>query len=268
MVARFDAKDLRSDRSTLSDAVAEEIAGRILRGELESGERLPTENELGDLLGVSRSVVRDAVRTLAARGLVQVRQGVGTVVTAPDDTVFAQALMALLMRSDLTVGDVVDARSAAETQIAAIAAERGNEDDWSALEADMDAFSSAVVDSDWQTAHDSHLQFHLGILRAVHLPALELMLMPMQQFILVSSLPPRPDDPSAWEAPSHPPILEALRAQDPEAARESMRKHFEYMETGTYRKFRATPFREVAELESVAGVSARPAAVRQTTVAG
>jgi GntR family transcriptional regulator, transcriptional repressor for pyruvate dehydrogenase complex len=264
-VARtFEARDLRSDRSTLSDAAAQEIAGRILRGELDSGERLPTEKELCDLLGVSRSVVRDAVRTLVARGLVQVRQGVGTVVTTPDDTAFAQALMALLMRSDLTVGDVLEARSAAETQIAAIAAERGNEKDWSALEADLNAFSEGVAKADWQTAHDRHLEFHLGIVRAVHLPALELMLMPMQQFILVSSLPPRrPDDPSAWEAP-HPPILEALRAGDAGAAREAMQRHFEYMET---RKFRATRFRELAELETMAGVSTRPGAVRQPAAA-
>jgi len=259
----FPARDMRSDRATLSDTVAEEIGGRILRGELASGERLPTEQALCDLLGVSRSVVRDAVRTLAARGFVQVRQGVGTVVTAPDDSVYTQALIALLMRSDLTVGDVLEARSAAETQIAAIAAERGSESDWIALDAELNGLTEVVEAADWQAAYDRHLEFHLGILRAVHLPALELMLLPMQHFILVSSLPPRAGDASAWEVESHVPVLEGLRAGDPEAARDAMKRHFEYMRTRKYGRFRATPFREVAQLETLAGVSARRAASRR-----
>jgi DNA-binding FadR family transcriptional regulator len=246
---------------TLSDAVVDEIAGRILRGELGPGERLPTERELGDLLGVSRSVVRDAVRTLAARNLVEVRQGAGTVVASPNDAVLVQALMALLMRSDLTVGDVLDARNAVETQIAALAAERGSPKDWAILEDHLERFTDGVTAGDLPVAHKSHLEFHLGILRAVHLPALELMLMPMQHYVLVSSLSVWIDNTSEWEVPSHPPILEALRSGDPNAARDAMKRHFRYSKSKAYDKFRTTPFREAGELGAAMGVSTTSSSV-------
>lgn len=253
--AIFSGGYVGADRSTLSDKVANQIASDILRGGLEAGVRLPTEHELCDMLGVSRSVIRDAVRTLAARGLVQVRQGVGTVVTAPDDRTLAQAMMAILMRSDRSVGEVLDARSAIETQIAAMAAAAGQEQDWSTLDAELRSFSDAVDAGAWQEAYSSHLEFHLGILRSVHIPVLELILAPMQQLIMVSSLPARGNDASAWEVESHAPILDALRAGNPDVARGAMERHFAYTNTAAYRAFRATPFREVARLESVAGVS-------------
>ena len=72
--------------------IVREFEDRIVYGELAPGERLPTESELCELLGVSRSVVRDAVRTLVARGLVEVRQGRGMIVAAPDDHAYSVAL--------------------------------------------------------------------------------------------------------------------------------------------------------------------------------
>ena len=102
-------------RLTLGESVAAGLELRILRGEFAQGERLPTEDRLAETLGVSRSVVRDAIRTVAARGLITVRQGQGITVSLPSDAAFGQALLALLMRSDLTMADVIDARAALET---------------------------------------------------------------------------------------------------------------------------------------------------------
>src|SRR5215218_10294334 len=103
---------------TRSASIAHDIEELILRGDLPRGQRLPTESELGDVLGVSRSVVRDAVRMLAARGLLEVRQGHGTVVAPPSDEAFSSALVGLLMRSGVTMGDVIEARTALESQLA------------------------------------------------------------------------------------------------------------------------------------------------------
>ncbi len=63
----------RNDSTKLSDRVVAEIERLILSGELREGEKLPTEAELCQAFGVSRSVIRDAVRTLSARGLVHVQ---------------------------------------------------------------------------------------------------------------------------------------------------------------------------------------------------
>src|ERR671923_1437561 len=114
---------------TRSASIASDIEELILRGDLPHGQRLPTEGELGEVLGVSRSVVRDAVRMLAARGLLEVRQGQGTVVAAPSDEAFGNAMLGLLMRSGLTMGDVIEARTALETQLAPLMAVNATSED-------------------------------------------------------------------------------------------------------------------------------------------
>lgn len=236
--------------STKSSRVVNELERRILSGELTPGERLPTETELCEMLAVSRSVVRDAIRTLAARGLVDVRQGRGMTVAKPDSTAFGHALMVMLSRSDLRMGDVVDARAALETSLVGSAAERGQPEDWDKLEASLTAFSDAVGAKRWEEARQTHLQFHLGILRALHLPALEVLLLPMAEIIVVSAAPPRLEAEEDWEVPTHYPILEALRRGDPVAAEQHMRGHFRAtMGERRYGEFRSRPFHQVfAEL--------------------
>src|SRR4029077_2578938 len=98
--------------SSLSDQVAGVLAERVLTGAWPAGHRLPSEPELVETFGVSRSVVRDAVRSLAARGLVEVRQGYGTVVRGEPEEPYADALLDLLVRSDVTLADLAKAREA------------------------------------------------------------------------------------------------------------------------------------------------------------
>jgi DNA-binding FadR family transcriptional regulator len=241
--------------ATLSDGVADQIQQMILRGDLASGDRLPTELELADALGVSRSVIRDAMRALSAKGLVAVRQGHGTVVALPTPRVYADSMVALLMRADLTIGDVIAARAALETELAPLVAERGTEEDWDAMELYLERFAEAVRNGDWEAAHDAHFQFHLVPYHALRIPALELMLTPLQQCILLTSLPPtRPGDlpgeiEARWEVEIHPPILAAMRARDGAAAREAMKVHFEVFFTEPYKEFNDVPFRRAAELD-------------------
>lgn len=232
--------------STKSSRVVNELERRILTGELPPGERLPTENELCAMLGVSRSVVRDAMRTLSARGLVTVQQGRGMTVAEPDSRAFGHALMVLLSRSELTMGDVVDARAVLETALASSAARTGTPDDWNALQASLTALGEAVEQERWADARQTHLDFHLGILKALHLPALELFLTPMTEIIVVSSAPPRLDAKEDYEVESHFPVLDGLRAGDPEAAAAGMREHFRVTMTGArYAEFRHRPFNTV-----------------------
>jgi GntR family transcriptional activator of glc operon len=245
----------RRAHGTLSEAVARDLEALILRGELRDGQRLPTEPELGEALGVSRSVLRDAVRTLVARGLLDVRQGQGTVVSAPSSETYGDAMVALLMRSGVTIGDVLDARAALETELGPLAATTGAEEDWDRMEGHFERFSAAVADGHWNDAHREHLGFHLGLLAALHLPALEALLAPLETCILLTSMPPQPD-PSLWEVPNHPPILAALRGGDPEAVRAALEHHFVDMATPAYTELRATPFQQGAQLEAYRRVRA------------
>src|SRR5215210_1461657 len=147
--ARSVASLLRTARpgaglQTWSASIARDIEALILRGDLPRGQRLPTETELGEVLGVSRSVVRDAVRMLVARGLLEVRQGHGTVVAPPSDEAFSNALLGLLMRSGATMGDVTEARTALETQLAPLIAQNATDEDLRRMEARLEEMAAAV----------------------------------------------------------------------------------------------------------------------------
>ena len=121
--SRSFADELKSER------LVSALEQKILSGRLPAGARLPTEGELCDYLHVSRSVVRDAIRALVARGLVTVRQGRGMSVAMPSDAAFSRALLVLLARSDLTMGDVFLARASIETRLVALAAKSGTDED-------------------------------------------------------------------------------------------------------------------------------------------
>lgn len=230
----------------LSDRVAADLERRIVLGEPGAGERLPTELELCELFGVSRSVVRDALRTLAARGLVRVGPGQGIVVTAPNDEAFAQALLLLLARSGFTMREVTEARAAVEISLAPLAASRGTDDDWAQMEEHLSGLADSVEQEDWRRAHSEHLAFHLTLLQSVRLPALEILLKPMHEIIVLSSVPPT-DTRELWDVSAHPPILEALRKGDAEGAGLALEQHFRgFLDDERYQAFEASPFRDAA----------------------
>ena len=92
-------------RETLADRVSADITERILSQELAGGTALPTEPELAESYGVSRSVIRDATRLLAARGLVEIHHGKGVFVTSSQREGFADALLLALRRDNATAWD-------------------------------------------------------------------------------------------------------------------------------------------------------------------
>jgi GntR family transcriptional regulator, transcriptional repressor for pyruvate dehydrogenase complex len=93
-------------RETLADQVASDLTRRILASEFPGGAALPTEPQLSEEYEVSRSVIRDATRLLAARGLVDVRHGKGVFVTSSQKGPLADALLLALRRDGATAWDV------------------------------------------------------------------------------------------------------------------------------------------------------------------
>ncbi len=230
-----------------SDRVIAELERRILDGTLQPGERLPTETELCEMLGVSRSVVRDAMRTLSARGLISIRQGHGTTVTQPGDSVFAQAFLLIVARSDLTIGEILDARMALDTALVPLLIANGQDQDWEALDALLERFGKAVRASRWEHAIEAHLAFHTALLGALHQPALELFLRPMQEIIVASASPPRLTQKEDWEVETHPPIVEGLRRGNVPDAQRAFQAHYQIARTPRYEGFRDRRVKDVLQ---------------------
>ena len=111
-------------RQTLGQQVATQLAAMVTSGKWRTGERLPPEMELCKILHIGRSTLREALKSLAFVGLVQMRHGEGTFVAQGTDHLLDRILAKGLIRSEKAVADVCETRLILETELAALAAER------------------------------------------------------------------------------------------------------------------------------------------------
>src|SRR5882757_7233450 len=99
--------DRRMGRSRVADRIVDDLRERILRGELANGSRLPAERDLAEQYGVSGQTAREAVRVLGSIGLVSVRHGSGSFVTAEPDTMIAMSMASVVQLKDVGAVDVL-----------------------------------------------------------------------------------------------------------------------------------------------------------------
>lgn len=135
----------------LAQAVTAELVTRIVRGDHPSGTSLPPEPALCEIFSVSRTVIREAVKILQEKGLVQVRQGAGTVVTPPTawNTLDELVLGAVIAEDDtMTVlDDLVVTRRLLESDMAAMAARTADQDTQNRLRDLVDLMDQLVDDA-------------------------------------------------------------------------------------------------------------------------
>jgi GntR family transcriptional regulator, transcriptional repressor for pyruvate dehydrogenase complex len=151
----------------LSDKVAEQLTEAIVSRQLPVGSKLPSERELAEKFKVSRTVVREAVRSLAARGLVRVTSGRGVEVNEFGAGGVA-ASMRLLVRGHegLDYGKVNEVRTAVEVQVAGLAAQRAQPQDLERLRQLCDDHERHLEAGDTAAASECDFQFHRELTRA------------------------------------------------------------------------------------------------------
>src|SRR6202046_5868726 len=120
-------------RVTLAEQVADQLSDQIAEGRWKPGEKLPTEAELCGALHIGRSTLREALKSLAFVGLVQMRHGEGTFVAQGTDHLLDRILAKGLIRSEKAVADVCETRLILETELAALSAERIMDSELAAL---------------------------------------------------------------------------------------------------------------------------------------
>jgi len=124
------AGEKNTERRQVADVVAERIEQLIVDGVLKSGQSLPSERRLCDKLGISRSALREGLKVLRGRGIIETRQGSGSYVaelTGPRD---ASPLMHLFSSQPRTLYDLLEVRALLEGESARLAALRGTEADF------------------------------------------------------------------------------------------------------------------------------------------
>lgn len=209
------------------EQVAEQIEKRILDGELRSGDRLPTERHLAEQFHVSRTAVREAMKILAQKGLVDMRPGRGTIVIDGANAAMQDSID-LVMK--LRLGEVggsnnlVEVREILEIEIAALAAARATEKEIAAMREAVKVMDESLDDADAFIAADN--RFHEALAQATQNTLI---------FILVNSIvnllsEQRKQIFDVEGGPQrgqihHKRILESVIRRDPQAARDTMRSH-------------------------------------------
>ncbi len=152
----------------LSTAVIRQIELLILRGILRPGERLPSERELAERLGVSRPSLREAISELQEQGLLAARAGSGIYVAEVLGSAFSPALIRLFSSHDEAMFDYLSFRRDMEGLAAERAARLGSDSDLQVIQTIFNKMESAH--SRQATDEEAHLdaQFHMAIIEASH----------------------------------------------------------------------------------------------------
>ncbi|NUR96147.1 MAG: FadR family transcriptional regulator [Kribbellaceae bacterium] len=156
------------ERVSLVESVGTQLREEITAGRWAVGERIPSETELVEQLGVSRASVREAVRGLVHAGLLATRQGDGTYVTASDAT--DVAIRRRLVTADQD--DVLEVRRGLDVVAAGLAASRRTRADIRALTDALAARAAAGEAGDEAAFVTNDVEFHLCVARASHNPVL------------------------------------------------------------------------------------------------
>jgi len=209
---------------SLHSHVVRELGTRIVVGDLKPGDVLPREETLAETMEVSRTALREALKVLSAKGLIEARPKIGTRVRSMDDWNLLDADVLSWrcesMPTDDFVEKLVEMREIIEPAAAAAAAERRSDTQLAAMREAYDRMASAADSNAWSEAD---LLFHQTMLRAT---GNELMISlfsvvenALRMFFVLSA---ENAGNFAYSLPHHLQVLEAIANKNPQAARQAM----------------------------------------------
>jgi GntR family transcriptional regulator, transcriptional repressor for pyruvate dehydrogenase complex len=211
--------------SRLFEQIVQQVEASILAGQLKPGDQLPAERDLAQRFGVSRTAVREAVKTLREKGLVEAYSGRGTFVTNGTSQAIRQSLD-LMIRINQQEGsaNLAELRQVLEPEIAGLAASRIEDQLLSTMREAVAVMDRNLHDPEAYVEAD--LDFHLALAEAAGNPLILSLLdsivgLLREQRSRIFSVDGGPERGQFH----HKRILAAVEKRDPEAARETMRAH-------------------------------------------
>lgn len=207
----------------LSDKVAELMRETIISRQLTPGTPLPSERELGEQFGVSRTVIREAVRALAAKGIVEVRTGSGLRVASVDESTAQESLAWYIRGGQIEYPKVHEVRSTIEVEMAGLAAERRTPEELEALKAAHARFESLVDDVEKATLAD--VEFHHLIAKSTQNDLFSVLLASIGEALIEVRHETLAGGSGKQTIAAHARILACIEAGDSDGARSAMRDH-------------------------------------------
>jgi len=216
-------------RTRVYEEVAERIRRLIVDGRLRAGDKLPPERELAERFGVSRTSVRDAIRMLELIGLLEPRQGEGTVVRDLTPDSLAQPLASILIHNRALLAELLEVRKMFEPPLAARAAALARPEDITHLE-EIYARQAARV-RQGQVAIGEDSEFHYAIAKTAR-NRVALKVVDVLMDLLHESRERSLQVPGRMQRSlaGHRRILDAMARRDPRAAESAMRQHLAEIE--------------------------------------
>jgi GntR family transcriptional repressor for pyruvate dehydrogenase complex len=219
----------RVRRRRLHEDIVQQFHSLIRRGVLQHGARLPSERSLAGQFKVSRSSVREAIRSLELQGLVVSRRGAGTFINTENLESVVALIATTLSSGDETLPEIFEVRHLLEPQIAAVAAQRASPEEIEQMEEILKGQQQQI--SRGQTGVDADTAFHFALASATHNSALVKVVSAVEDILRLSrdyslQQPGRPQRSLA----SHRQILDMVEARDAEGAKQAMDHHLASVE--------------------------------------
>jgi GntR family transcriptional regulator, transcriptional repressor for pyruvate dehydrogenase complex len=211
--------------SRLYEQIVQQIEESIVKGDLKAGDQLPAERDLALRFGVSRTAVREAVKALREKGLVEAYSGRGTFITDGTTHAVRQSLdlMAKIGQPDGST-HLAEVRAMIEPEIAALAAMRIQESELATMREAVSVMDRAGKDPDAYIEAD--LDFHLAVAEGAANPLIlslldSIVALLREQRMRIFQVPGGPERGQVY----HKRILDAVERRDANKAREAMRAH-------------------------------------------
>jgi GntR family transcriptional repressor for pyruvate dehydrogenase complex len=211
------------------EEIVRQIKSMIAEGRLKDGDRLPPERELAEKFTVSRTSVREALRTLESLGLIEIRAGEGTFVRSASVEALIEPLAVVLVSQREAVSELFEARRLLEPGIAALAARRASAEEIIDMQRILDEQGREVAAGRTGIVQDA--AFHAAIASAAHNRAITRIVNTLMDLLTQSRdaslhTPGRP----TRSHEDHRRILAALQQRDAEGARTAMHDHLSAVE--------------------------------------
>jgi GntR family transcriptional regulator, transcriptional repressor for pyruvate dehydrogenase complex len=206
--------------------ITRKLLDYLLSGEIEPGSKIPSERQLADGLGVGRSAVREAIKSLSLLGLLDVRQGDGTYLSRSGSDLLPRVIEWGLLLEEPQLVDLLEARTEIEIVVTGLAAQRASEAELAALRTRLEEMRSAGSDVDAYVEAD--IAFHLEIARASGNGVLANLLTSLRSLLRVwADRVLHHAGETDTSLAMHEPIVKAISDHDADKARAAMRAHME-----------------------------------------